>query len=260
MSYINEALRKAQKEKASRYDAYAQIVDQPDRTNNRPKRWLPLTGIMTALLLAAGLIAFLYWPGNKNNPENAPVKSAMARQAAPGGPSAPASAVVQETTIPGGNAAPAEKETGIAGERISAEIKANPKAADSGSLYRKALQKQNEGRLDEAKSLYKQVIEIDPQNIQALNNLGVIYMAKNVDKWAIIRFNDAIRIKPDYSEAHYNLACLYAQQHDVNRSLFYLKNAVKFNPEVRKWAKSDDDLKVLAGLPEFKRILETKRN
>ena len=40
--------------------------------------------------------------------------------------------------------------------------------------------------------------------------------------------------------------------------LLYLKNAIRFNPEVRKWAENDSDLKVLADLPEFKKLLEKK--
>jgi tetratricopeptide (TPR) repeat protein len=110
--------------------------------------------------------------------------------------------------------------------------------------------------LEEAKSLYKKVVKIDPRNIQALNNLGVIYMSQKKYKWAIIHFNDALNIKNDYTDVHYNLACLYAQKNDVPQSLVYLKNAIEFNPEVRQWAKNDSDLKTLANLPEFKKLLE----
>jgi len=48
-------------------------------------------------------------------------------------------------------------------------------------------------------------------------------MKKKVYKWAIIRLNDALRIKYDYPDAHYNLACIYAQNNDLSRSISYLK-------------------------------------
>jgi tetratricopeptide (TPR) repeat protein len=153
-----------------------------------------------------------------------------------------------------------KNKAGLNREIASAEVKVKPEIADSKNFYAQALQKQREGKLEEAKSLYKKVIKIDPRNIQALNNLGVIYMNKKTYKWAIIRFNDALNIKHDYTDAHYNLACLYAQKNDVPRSLFYLKNAIEYNPEVRKWAKNDGDLKVLANLPEFKKLLEKQQN
>ena len=89
-----------------------------------------------------------------------------------------------------------------------------------------------------------------------MNNLGVIYMNKKSYKWAIIRLNDAIKVKHNYPDAHYNLACLYAQKNDANRSLSYLKDAIRLNPQVKNWAVNDSDLKVLTDLPEFKKLLE----
>ena len=93
-----------------------------------------------------------------------------------------------------------------------------------------------------------------------MNNLGVIHMKNKDYKKAIMRFNDAIAIKHDYTDAHYNLACLYAQKNDVSQSLFNLKNAIRFNPEAGNWAKNDTDLRILTNLPEFKKLLEKQQN
>jgi tetratricopeptide (TPR) repeat protein len=122
------------------------------------------------------------------------------------------------------------------------------------------MNKQSEGKLDEAKELYRKVIKSSPRNIQALNNLGVIYMTQKNYKWAIIRFQNALAVKPDYVDAHYNLACLYSQKKDVARSLYYLKAAVKLNPEVRQWAKTDNDLKELSRFPDFNNLIDGKDN
>jgi tetratricopeptide (TPR) repeat protein len=88
----------------------------------------------------------------------------------------------------------------------------------------------------------------------------VIYMSQRNYKKAITCFHDALNIKHDYVDAHYNLACLYAQKKDTQQSLFYLKNAIEFSPQARQWAKSDSDLKVLADLPEFKNLVEKREN
>jgi hypothetical protein len=53
---------------------------------------------------------------------------------------------------------------------------------------------------------------------------------------------------------------VYAKKNDVSRSLLYLKNAIRYNPEVRHWAENDGDLKALADLPEFKKLLEKQQN
>jgi tetratricopeptide (TPR) repeat protein len=140
--------------------------------------------------------------------------------------------------------------------KTTAKVRTTQEIAESKTLFAQALERQREGKLEEAKKLYRKVVEIDQYNVQAFNNLGVIYMGEKNYKRAIMRFNNALDIKHDYVDAHYNLACLYAQKNDVPQSLFYLKNAIEFNPEVKKWAKNDGDLKALANLPEFKNLME----
>ena len=141
-------------------------------------------------------------------------------------------------------------------QETTAQVRTKQETAESKALFAQALKLQHEGKLKEAKRLYREVIKIDQNNVQAFNNLGVIHMSQKRYKWAIKRFNDAINVKHNYPDAHYNLACLYAQKNDAARSLLYLKNAVEFNPEVIKWAKDDADLQVLADLPAFKKLLE----
>ena len=245
MSYINDALRKAQKEKESRYVAYGNIVSASGGKLNRPQKWLSIIGISIVFFWAAGIIVLLYWPEDNEVPAAAPVRTRAVVNVVPTKPQ-----IVKKTIEDQKNKAELNKDT------ASAEIKVKPDIADSKIFYAQALQRQHEGKLEEAKNLYKKVVKIDPQNMQALNNLGVIYMSLKRYKWAIIRFNDALNIKHNYTDAHYNLACLYAQKNDVPQSLFYLKNAIEFNPEVKQWAKNDGDLKALANLPEFKKLME----
>ena len=68
MSYINDALRKVQKEKESRYAAYEHIVSAPGKKPNRPQKWLPIIGILAVFFFAAGMIVFLYGPEDKKVP------------------------------------------------------------------------------------------------------------------------------------------------------------------------------------------------
>ena len=247
MSYINDALRKVQKEKESGYVAYENIVSAPGKKSESAQKWLSIIGLLTVFFFATGIIVLLYWLEYKKMPAKAP------RQAAP-------LAIVIPAEPQPVNDTPVEniREPVLKTKKAPPEIKVEPEKIDAKTLYTQALKKQKEGNLEEARTLYRKILKIDPQNIQALNNLGVIHMKNKDYKKAIMRFNDAINIKHDYTDAHYNLACLYAQKDDVPRSLFYLKNAVRFNPEVRKWAGNDGDLRVMADLPEFKKLLEKK--
>jgi len=206
MSYINDALRKVQKEKESRYVAYGHIVSAPGKKSEQPKRWLSIIGILIVFFFAAGIIALLYWPEDKKvtvTPATALVRTPVVAKAI----IVPAkSQIVKETTADRKNIAALKKET------AAPEIKVKQEIAESKALFAQALDRQREGKLEEAKILYRKVVKIDQHNLQAFNNLGVIYMGEKKYKRAIMRFNDAIKIKHDYPDAHYNLACLYAKK------------------------------------------------
>ena len=245
MSYINDALRKVQKEKESGYVAYERIVSAPGKELARPSKWTSVIGLLTVSFFVAGIIALLYWLEYKNMPAKAPLKTAPLASVIP-------ARLQAFNKMPAGNIGDPELKT----KKTPPEIKVQTGKVDLKTLYAQALKKQREGDLGEATNLYRKILKINPQNIEALNNLGVIHMKNKLYKKAIMRFNDAIAVKHNYTDAHYNLACLYAQKNDVPQSMFYLKNAVRFNSEARNWAKNDSDLKVLANLPEFKKLLE----
>ena len=244
MSYINEALRKVQKEKESRYVAYEHIVSADGKKLEQPKRWLSIIGISIVFFWAAGIIVLLYWSEDKKMPVIQRIS---------------AHPVVASAVIAGYKPDNNTK-VELTPQKTTAQVRIKQETDESKTIFAQALDRQREGKLEEAKKLYRKVVKIDQYNLQAFNNLGVIYMSEKNYKRAIMRINDAIKIKHDYPDAHYNLACLYAQKNDVSRSLLYLKNAIRFNPEVRKWAKNDGDLKALANLPEFKKLLEKQQN
>jgi len=275
MSFINDALNKVQKEKESPYAAYGDVLSSAGgKPSGRKKKPLRLAGLMIALLfIAAGAAVFFYRGGileESRITSSAPVLPAMplddppppvyaadSRAAGSGeGPDLQAAdAVRPQTEAP--PAAQAEPQQPPAAHPESAPPKALP---DTETLFAQALEKQRTGNLEDAKELYKQVIRQDQRHLQALNNLGVVYMEMKRYKWAVIRLNDALRLKPDYADAHYNLACLYARKNDTERSLLYLKNAVGHNPAVGLWAVRDDDFTNLARLPAFKKIVQIRDN
>ncbi len=70
-----------------------------------------------------------------------------------------------------------------------------------GYTFMRAYSKQLQGNLDEAQNLYTQIKDTDPR---ALNNLGVIALAKKQDAKAQEYFSQALRIDPNLQEAKYN--------------------------------------------------------
>ena len=95
--------------------------------------------------------------------------------------------------------------------------------------------------------------------MDALNNLGVVYLHDKDYSAAQRKFEAITRIEPDDADPYYNLACLHAAKGEKRQGLAYLKKAISLNPLVRTWAKTDRDLDSLRSIPEFKEIIRTNR-
>jgi tetratricopeptide (TPR) repeat protein len=214
MSYIREALRKAQKEKDARYPRYQRIFFSPRRKvgifSLRPL-WL-----ICLLVIVLGLALYSWFnSGNK------------------GTISAPKNPNSEVRPIP--------------------EISVNAKA-----LYDRARHLHKMSRLEEARRLYHKALILDPGNVYALNNLGVIYIQEGNYLEAQKSLEDAIQQKPEYVDPYYNLACLYALKGEVMKSLAQLKRAVSLDTSVSEWARKDRDLQNLRGMPGFEEIMRSE--
>jgi tetratricopeptide (TPR) repeat protein len=65
------------------------------------------------------------------------------------------------------------------------------------------------------------------------------------------RNNEAIRLDPQFSDAMYNLAAVYAYSGDKEKAPQYLKQAIQLNADLASEAQSDADFKSLHADPHF---------
>jgi tetratricopeptide (TPR) repeat protein len=65
----------------------------------------------------------------------------------------------------------------------------------------------------------EQALQIQPDNAQAHNDLGLAYGKSGRHREAVKAFEEAILIKPDYADAHYNLAITYLILKDKDAAL-----------------------------------------
>ena len=135
-----------------------------------------------------------------------------------------------------------------------------PNPEKGSTLYSQAVALQRKGSLQEAKKLYEAALELSPNLVSALNNIGVIYIGEENYGAARRVLEKAVKIQPNHVDAYYNLACLYALQKNVGRSLSYLKKAVSVDEAARRWAKTDGDLENLRGYSEYKKIIEETKS
>lgn len=228
MSYINDALRRAQNEKDGRYAHYGAILSAPLPGRRRSRKGIFIFAGVVAVCAAAAL-SFTFWSG-------------ISSQFFPSKPDRPAVQSAVDNKMPGQAA-----QIPAAGAQVS---------ADPAVLYRTALEAQRGGRLDEAESLYRKLLESHPVHSAALNNLGVIYLARGRMQEAVGFFNLALAQEGATADPHYNLACIYARMNDTARAIGYLRTAVSMDPRAREWARTDQDLSALRSNREFKIITE----
>jgi tetratricopeptide (TPR) repeat protein len=244
MSYINEALRKAQRERDNRYEPFGGIIAAcPGGADHFRKRRVALFVAAVLILLVSTVLLFaVLAPRQPPLAKKAP-QSSIAGTAAP-----PAAATQSEpkAMAPSSTAVQPPGGTQTAGE---ADVR-----------YGEALLAQRKGDLNRAEALYQKVLTFDPGHVRALNNLGVIYMAQKKREKAIAVLSRAVVLKKDYVDPYYNFACLYAQANEINESLWYLKVAATINGDVLNWVKKDADMKNVAASPEFKKIMEGQKN
>jgi tetratricopeptide (TPR) repeat protein len=242
MSFIHDALVKAQKEKDAGTPHYQRIFSLPRRRRSvlagKGMRVIALVAVVSAL--AFGIYSWLDFGGKKPGPLMAASKPVARRVV-----SKPVGKRVASKTalVPAARKPQPELKT----ERIE-----NPK-----EFCVRARHFHKIGRLRDAKRFYQRALAIDPEFVDALNNLGVLYIQEGNYPEARKNFENAIQHEPEYVDSYYNLACLLAVQGLVKESLSYLKTALSLDESVRKWARRDRDLQNLKGVPEFERIIRT---
>ena len=73
-------------------------------------------------------------------------------------------------------------------------------------LYEQALAMHERGNFDEAEGLYRQLLQVNPENPDILNLLGLIAQEKGVHSQAVDLFYKAIKLVPEHLPYKFNLA------------------------------------------------------
>lgn len=231
MSYIHEALKKAQKEKDALHGKYRRIVS----TSGYKAKFFSGKGLWWtfSLVITLAFTTYLWLPSKGTQ---LPVNEPEMLEAIPD--PGPERFVIDKLEPP-------EAIPDLEPENLLIAV----------GLYEKAKHFQKSGRLQEAKRFYKKTLNVDPDYVDALNNIGVIHIHDRRYAAARNSFEKAIELEPDYVDPYYNLACLHAIQGKVAEGLMYLKKAILLDPSAKDWARSDTDLQNLRGVPGFEEII-----
>ncbi len=123
----------------------------------------------------------------------------------------------------------------------------------------------HEGELDTATSIFESILDNDPENIQALNALGIISYVIDNNQDAIRYFTEVIKNHPNSSTGYLNRSCVYKYQNDLEKAVVDLTKAInieKGNPDfladraamyisLKKWNEAKADLDNALSMSEF---------
>ena len=66
-------------------------------------------------------------------------------------------------------------------------------------------------QLDEAETLYRQVLSLQPKNVEAITHLGTVMLGRGQTGAALRQYNQALAIQPDYLHALWDKGSLQQQ-------------------------------------------------
>jgi Tfp pilus assembly protein PilF len=93
-----------------------------------------------------------------------------------------------------------------------------------------ALDAHQEGRLDDAVELYKEVLDLDPQSKFAYYNLALIHQTRGSNALARREYRGALAIDPEFVPALFNLAILQTRE-DSTEAIGLYRHILQIRPD-----------------------------
>lgn len=90
------------------------------------------------------------------------------------------------------------------------------------------------GRLNLAEQIYRQVLEVDPDQAVAIHLLGLIAHQGGQLSEAELLYRRALGIQPDYAEAHSNLGAALKQSGKREEAISHFRRVVELRPDLLK--------------------------
>ena len=101
-------------------------------------------------------------------------------------------------------------------------------------MFQNALKLHQDGQLDQAETLYRQVLETVPEQPDVLNLLGLIAQAKGAQDEACSLFMQAIRAKPNEASFYYNLAFSFKLNGKPKEALENFRKVTELDPKIKE--------------------------
>ena len=134
---------------------------------------------------------------------------------------------------------------------------------DIDQLLQQGITAHKEGKLEEAKRLYMNILKINPLQLDANYNMGIILISLNKSADALPFFKTAIKINPNFTKAYFNSGIILNELGKLDEAETSYKKVIEIKPD---YAEAYNNLaivlKILGKLEEaetnYKKAIELK--
>ena len=115
-----------------------------------------------------------------------------------------------------------------------------------------------EGNFESARRRFLEAIELDDRIPEAYNGVGVTYRMRYDLPRALEWYKKALTVDPDFGDAYYNMACVYALEGQKELALRYLQIAAMNGYATAEGMDGDPDLESVRDEAGYKALVRAK--
>ena len=101
----------------------------------------------------------------------------------------------------------------------------------SGKRFARAWQHELQGQWQQAETLYRQVLDVDPHLAEAHSNLGNACLNQGKLAEAVASYRQAVRLRPDFGAAYFNLGNAFLEQGSLTEAVASFQQARTLMPD-----------------------------
>jgi hypothetical protein len=116
----------------------------------------------------------------------------------------------------------------------------------------------HEGNFEAARRRFLEALEVDDAVPEAYNGVGVTYRMRNDLPRALEWYKKALAVDPDFGDAYYNMACVYALDGRREMALRYLQIAALNGYATAEGIDGDPDLESVRDEPGYRALVRAR--
>jgi len=110
-------------------------------------------------------------------------------------------------------------------------VKREVSKEDTAFVLRSAFLLHQQGRLEEAEALYREIVQSDPEHFEALRLLAIIAVQKKRFEDSLVLFDHALKINPRHAATLNNQGVVYEELHRFDEALCSYEHALAVKPD-----------------------------